>query len=235
TSATLVGGVVLLEEGLRRDVKIAIEQGAKHLSPYCLTVPDGHPLAKGRPIEDEQVEMFDLIAAELSASGFQQYEISNFSLPGHESRHNLLYWTDEPYWGLGLSAHSYSKESAWGTRYWNINSIGEYQKQVLHHGEREFTSPSHHLPENQFEVLEMHQALTDFCHTSLRLMRGLNMENLAQKFPTHAQEMVTSLLEKLEKKAWLRYDNKHWSLTREGVVLSNQIFQELTFLKSDIN
>ncbi|MFV8257003.1 radical SAM family heme chaperone HemW [Bdellovibrio bacteriovorus] len=220
-------------EGLRRDVEIAVEQGAKHISPYCLTVPDGHPLSKGRPIDDEQVEMFDIIADELTRKGFQQYEISNFALPGFESRHNMLYWVDEPYWSLGLSSHSYSKESAWGTRYWNINSINEYQKQILAFDGQEFDSPVRHLPSNQVEVLEMHQALTDFCHTSMRLMRGLNVGQLQAKFPQNISEKVLQIMKNLEQKSWVRFDNGHWSLTREGLVLSNRVFQELTFLQED--
>ncbi|KYG70830.1 coproporphyrinogen III oxidase [Bdellovibrio bacteriovorus] len=220
--------------GLKNDVKIAIEQGAKHISPYCLTVPDGHPLSKGRPLDDEQVEMFDIIADELTAKGFKQYEISNFALPGFESRHNMLYWVDEPYWGLGLSAHSYSLESAWGTRYWNINSINEYQKQILAFDGQEFDSPAKHLPAAQHEVLEMHQALTDFCHTSMRLMRGLSQEKLSKKFPPEISSKVQTLLNGLIKKNWVQYDNEHWSLTRDGLVLSNKVFQELTFLPEDI-
>lgn len=220
--------------GLKNDVRIAIEQGAKHISPYCLTVPDGHPLSKGRPIDDEQVEMFDIIASELASNGFQQYEISNFALPGFESRHNLLYWVDEPYWSLGLSSHSYTKESSWGTRYWNLNTIGDYQKQILAFEGQEFTSPTSHLPDNQYEVLEMHQALTDFCHTSMRLMRGLNLEQLSSKFPPSICQKVDTIMNGLKEKAWVQHDNGHWSLTRNGLVLSNKVFQELTFLKGDI-
>lgn len=221
-------------EGLKNDVKIAIEQGAKHISPYCLTVPDGHPLSKGRPLEEEQVEMFDIIASELTAKGFQQYEISNFALPGFESRHNMLYWVDEPYWSLGLSSHSYSKESAWGTRYWNINNINDYQKQILAFDGQEFASPAKHLPENQFEILEMHQALTDFCHTSMRLMRGLNVAQLQSKFPQKVTDKVLSILARLQEKSWVKNDSGHWCLTREGLVLSNRVFQELTFLSEDV-
>ncbi|UOF00443.1 radical SAM family heme chaperone HemW [Bdellovibrio reynosensis] len=221
-------------DGLKNDVKIAIEQGAKHISPYCLTVPDGHPLSKGRPLEEEQVEMFDIIANELTAKGFQQYEISNFALPGFESRHNMLYWVDEPYWSLGLSSHSYSKESAWGTRYWNINNINDYQKQILAFDGQEFASPAKHLPENQFEILEMHQALTDFCHTSMRLMRGLNVAQLQNKFPQNVSDKVLSILARLQEKSWVKNDSGHWYLTREGLVLSNRVFQELTFLSEDV-
>jgi oxygen-independent coproporphyrinogen-3 oxidase len=199
-----------------------------------LTVPDGHPLSKGRALEDEQVDMFDFIASELTSSGFQQYEISNFAIPGYESRHNMLYWIDQPYWSLGLSSHSYSKESKWGTRYWNLNSIGEYKKQILEHEGKEFTSPALHLPNSQVEELEMHQALTDFCHTSMRLMRGLNERELQEKFPVAVYHQVSSIMSKLVGNGWVQADQGHWSLTREGLVISNKVFQELTFLKEDV-
>ena len=221
--------------GLKNDVKIAMEQGAKHISPYCLTVPDGHPLSKGRPLDDEQIDMFDIIAEELNANNFKQYEISNFAISGYESRHNMLYWVDEPYWSLGLSAHSYTKESQWGTRYWNINSIGEYQKQILAHDGEEHSSPSEHLPKSQFEVLEMNQALTDFCHTSMRLMRGLNVQQLASKFPAEVIQKVENIMSSLKEKSWVSFDDGHWFLTREGLVLSNKVFQDLTFLSKDLD
>lgn len=222
-------------EGLRRDVEIAVEQGSSHISPYCLTVPESHPLAKGRALDDEQVDMFELIAGELTSRGFQQYEISNFALPGKESRHNLLYWTDSPYWGIGLSAHSYSKHAAWGNRFWNVNNIDSYRSQILSHQDKEFSKPENHLPTEQFELLEMHQALTDFCHTSLRLMRGLDERALQERFPSRVSTQVFSLLKNLEGKNWLRFDKGHWALTPEGLVISNQVFRELTFLAEDLD
>lgn len=221
-------------EGLQNDVRIAVEQGAKHISPYCLTVPEGHPLSKGRALEDEQVDMFDFIASQLTGHGFQQYEISNFAIPGYESRHNMLYWIDQPYWSLGLSSHSYSKESKWGTRYWNLNSIGEYKKQILEFEGKEFTSPALHLPDAQVEQLEMHQALTDFCHTSMRLMRGLSERELQEKFPVAVYHQISSIMNKLVSNGWVQSDQEHWKLTREGLVISNKVFQELTFLKEDV-
>jgi oxygen-independent coproporphyrinogen-3 oxidase len=221
-------------EGLQNDVHIAMEQGASHISPYCLTVPDTHPLAKGRPIEDDQVLMFEHIEQELTKRGFEQYEISNFALPGKESKHNLLYWTDEEYWGLGLSSHSYSRKTDWGTRYWNLSSIGEYTKQIQADEGKEFQAPHTHLPEGQFEVLEKNQALTDFCHTSLRLMRGLRVQELQSKFPEAVSSRVLGLLSDIQRKGWIAEKNGSWSLTREGLVLSNRVFQDLTFLAGEI-
>lgn len=219
-------------DGLKKDVAIAIEQGAKHISPYCLTVPDGHPLSKGRAVDDEQVEMFEVIASELTTRGFQQYEISNFALPGYESRHNLLYWTDRPYWGIGLSAHSYSPEHKWGARFWNINSINEYEKQVIAQTGRLLTLES--FPSEQIEFLEKHQTLTDFCHTSLRLMKGLSIPDLRLKFDSDIVYKVESLAKPLADKGLLEKLNDHWRLTAQGIVLSNKVFEVFTFLEEDL-
>lgn len=221
--------------GLKRDIEIGMQQGAKHISPYCLTVPESHPLAKGRAIDDEQVEMFEFISEQLNLNGFQQYEISNFALPGHESRHNMLYWTDEPYWGLGLSSHSYGHSSKWGTRYWNVNSIVDYERQILSQKNLTFSGPEAQLPAVQFEKLEMHQALTDFCHTSLRLMRGLSEIKLQERFPAAAYHQVLSLLNQTAQKGWVKNDDGHWILTQAGLVISNQIFRDLTFLADDFS
>lgn len=225
-------------EGLRNDVEIALQQGAKHLSPYCLTVPDGHPLAKGRALEDEQVDMFNLIAEKLNENKFLQYEISNFALAGFESRHNMLYWTDQSYWSLGLSAHSYipkiQDQAPWGVRFWNLNSIGEYSRQIERQKGMQFSLPMSQLPEEQFECLEMHQSLTDFCHTSMRLMEGLNKSELEKKFPAAAVKSVADILSRLTSNRLVQNEGTRWSLTPQGIVLSNKVFQELTFLKDDV-
>lgn len=220
-------------EGLRNDVDIAVDLGSKHVSPYCLTVPDGHPLSKGRAPEEEQVEMFEIIREKLESRGFAPYEISNFALPGYESKHNLLYWTDEPYWGIGLSAHSYAKSGDWGSRFWNVNGIHEYRRQIENEKGGRFQRLEDNLPPEQFEVLEMRQALTDFCHTSLRLMRGLSLEDIRRRFPDFVMQEVEKRLEKLKEKGLLESRENRLTLTRQGVVLSNRVFSEMTFLAGD--
>ena len=120
---------------LKNDVEIAVDLGSKHISPYCLTVPEGHPLAKNRPLEEDQLKMFEIIHTQLLAQQFQRYEISNYALQGYASKHNLLYWTDRNYWGLGLSAHSYLTDTLvpdnWGSRFWNGNNFDFYTEQIL--------------------------------------------------------------------------------------------------------
>lgn len=221
-------------QDLKNDLEIAMQQGAKHISPYCLTVPEGHPLAKIRPPEDEQLEMFELIHKTLLENSFQQYEISNYSLPGFESRHNLLYWQDQPYWGIGLSSHSYSTETDWGLRFWNANNIKEYEKQISDRQTQVFTSPRKALPSGQVEVLERHQALTDFCHTSLRVETGLNLSQVQLRFGEVIAKRVQEIAQKLVQQDVLEAQNQGYKLTRQGQLVSNQVFERFTFLFEDL-
>ena len=204
---------------LEYDLNVAASMGMSHVSPYCLTVPVGHPLSKNRPLDVEQIEMFEMIHEKLLAKNFHRYEISNYAQPGKESRHNLLYWTDQPYWGLGLSAHSYSKKSDWGTRFWNASNMNLYEKNILKTCES--------------EKLEYHESLTDFCYTSLRLEKGLIKFGLVAKFGTKALDAIEQIARPLVDQGLMKLLNNSWSLTDKGVFISNQIFEKFTFLKSD--
>ncbi len=219
---------------LQKDLDEVLKVLPHHVSPYCLTVPEGHALSMGRPLEDIQLQMFDLISTRLTSVGFDQYEISNFSRPGYQSRHNCLYWDDSEYWGLGLSAHSYKPQGGWGTRYWNASAIGVYQDQILKSREQAWNTPFELLPESQKEVLELHQSLTDFCHTSLRMKKGLSPSSLAQKFGSTAAQIVHDALSELCERGWVEQTSEAWALTTEGIVLSNQVFSALTFLKGEV-
>ena len=220
---------------LRHDVEIAVDLGAKHISPYCLTVPEGHPLSKNRPLEDEQIEMFDIIHKNLIQKDFSRYEISNYSRPGFESQHNLLYWTDQDYWGLGLSAHSYMKNSSleknWGARFWNVNNFDLYEKEI-------FQAPAvlvpQKLPIQQVELLEKHQSLTDFCHTALRLNTGINLDQVCHKFGASAAGLVQKAAAALVTHKVLHSLAGALTLTDHGVLISNQVFEKFTFLDNDL-
>ncbi len=211
---------------LKFDVEKSVELGASHISPYCLTVPEGHPLAKDRPLDEEQIEMFDIIHKGLSNTGFHRYEISNYSKPGLESRHNLLYWTDEDYWGLGLSAHSYQRQTPelpWGQRFWNANNINVYEKEIL----TQTVRPLSH----QVEQLKKNQSLTDFCHTSLRLENGLDLKKLESKFGSSELFSVLQISERMLEKKLLQRNGLQISLTQPGILISNQVFEQFTFLE----
>jgi len=225
-------------DGFKKDVEIALQSGAKHLSPYCLTVPQGHVLSNNRPVDDVQVEMFEYLMEHLPAANYQQYEISNFAIPGFESKHNQLYWDDQNYWGLGLSSHSYSKNFQWGMRFWNKNNINDYVGQIQKFSESNFSqlgvNQVEGLEEAQYEVLELYQSITDYLHTAFRKMSGFNLKKFETKFGDQITQDLSKRLDRLKKQNLiLETDQNTWTLTKKGLVLSNQVFLELTYLKSD--
>lgn len=217
--------------GLKKDLEVVADYRPAHVSPYCLTVPEGHVLHPKMPHEDRQIEMFELIHLELLRLGYSRYEISNFCLPGFESRHNSLYWSDDEYLGLGLSAHSYLRKEKWGVRFWNPRSLNDYEKLI----QTEVQSGQLHSYFSDFsETLEIHQSVTDFCHISLRTQKGLSNSRLQKKFGTQIAKLVGQQLDELATRAWVRSTGEGWSLTDEGVLLSNQVFAALTFLKGEL-
>lgn len=221
-------------EELELDLTKVEEFNPNHVSPYCLTVAQSNPLAKNRMNDDGQSEMFERIRKKLLSLGYIQYEISNFAKPNFESRHNTIYWADQPYWGIGLSAHSYSQFSTWGERFWNMSSIQKYIKWV----DELSLSPQPNIlgsrPSDTFEVLKKHQSLTDFCHTSMRMLKGLNIFQLQAKFGDGCLEQVEKSMQKLKSKGWVDFNNNSWQLTENGIFISNQVFAELTFLEEDL-
>ncbi|HEV2036376.1 MAG TPA: radical SAM family heme chaperone HemW [Candidatus Dormibacteraeota bacterium] len=116
-------------ETLRRGVAL----GPDHISTYCLTFEEGTLLwrrrAEGRVPEvdrDLQWDQLDAACAELDTAGFRRYEVSNWSRPGFESRHNLAYWRCRPVYGGGAGAHSYATDGTSAQRWWNVARPREY-------------------------------------------------------------------------------------------------------------
>jgi len=227
---------------LRADILAALQFNPSQLSAYLLTVPDSHPMAKNRAPDEEQVEMFNLIESELEAAGVLRYEISNFAKPGLESRHNMLYWTDQAYWGLGVSAHSYFPRSLfrepkhWGQRFWNSSSISGYEKELKEprDGSKKLWQFVSDLPQKQCEQLTENQSLSEFCHTSLRLSRGLSICALRLKFGESRVDLVRHALNKLEADGYLSQKDDEFFLTAHGRILANHVFAELTYLPESL-
>lgn len=223
-------------EDLRKDLKIIRDLAPNHVSAYCLTVPPNNPLYKGRAPDEEQRDMFFLIQDELYRLGLARYEISNFAKPGFSSRHNSIYWSDEEYIGFGVSSHSYLKGSPWGERFWNPKSIGDYLQQIETEIKRtgNLESPYDALPEANLEVLKKHEALTDYCHVRLRTSEGLKENDLLKKFDQNTAGLVVSRLEAPIKNGLVKENNRAWALSDEGWLISNQVYQHLTFLPSEL-
>ena len=202
----------------------------------------------GRALEDEQVEMFNLIEDRLRDAGIERYEVSNFAKPGFESRHNSLYWADQPYWGIGLSSHSYLPASVltkdeqilapFGARFWNRKAMKEYEKQIKAADLVSTSSPawSHirNSPDGQIERLKLHQSLTDYMHTSLRPIKGLNENALRLKFGDRLADLVLEKLERLTLSGWVAKTQNGYAMTREGRLVANLVFEKFTFLEEDL-
>jgi len=223
-------------EQARADVLQALDFDPPHVSAYNLTVPESHPMARGRAPDEEQVGMIQLIDEELSRAGVLRYEISNFARPGFESRHNLLYWTDQAYWGLGVAAHSYFPQvGRCGMRFWNSPSLNLYENEI-----NGFVPPANgfcfgrDLPAGQREGLAVHQALTDFCHISLRLESGMKANALRLKFGNGIAAKIQPVIDQLLTDGLLRTTAEGWTLTAKGREISNLVYEKLTFLAGDL-
>ena len=108
-----------------RTLDRVIELGPPHVSAYALTVEPGTPLASSperHPDDDDLAEKYHLAEEKLVAAGLANYEISNWARPGHECRHNLLYWRHGDYRGIGCAAHSHER----GRRWWNVRTPERY-------------------------------------------------------------------------------------------------------------
>lgn len=208
---------------LDQDLEEFLRHRPNHISPYCLTVPESNPLSSHRPEDPQQVQMFERVREQLTQAGYEAYEISNYALSGHESRHNLLYWNDDEYWGVGLSSHSFLKSSKWGTRFWNPRAIRDYELQIRD------AAP---LPRQ--EVLKEHEALTDFCHTALRTAKGLVWRQFDEKFPGRRLQ-VENAFQRTHLLGWTEPTAEGFRLTWNGQLLSNRVFQEFLFMPEDLS
>lgn len=116
------------------DIDTALSFGVQHISTYCLSYEQGTTLwrlkEKGlvRETDDELANaMYAYLCHRLQEAGFTHYEVSNFSLPGYESKHNSSYWDGTPYLGLGAGAHSYDGQS----RQWNVANLSKYLRDIM--------------------------------------------------------------------------------------------------------
>jgi putative oxygen-independent coproporphyrinogen III oxidase len=109
----------------RSTVEAALALDPPHVSAYGLTVEPGTPLASQpdrHPDDDDQADKYELVDELLTAAGLANYEVSNWARPGHESRHNHLYWDQADYRGFGCAAHSHDR----GRRWWNVRTPDRY-------------------------------------------------------------------------------------------------------------
>lgn len=196
-------------DGWQRNVDEALELQPEHLSFYLLEVHSGTPLAQHiqrglQPVPDEDLAavMYEWMLERAATAGYEHYEISNLCRPGFQSQHNTKYWIGAPYFGFGCSAHSYDGETQ---RWSNHRDVFKYVESV----EQE-SSP---VSENQ--ILTASDIKAESLFLGLRLMRGVRVE-LCKDYETD--------LERFREAGLLEMDGDFIKLTRNGALLSNEVF-----------
>ena len=166
----------------RRTVEVALAFDPPHVSAYALTVEAGTPLAgqpDRHPDDDDQADKYELVDDLLGAAGLQNYEVSNWSRPGHESRHNRLYWNQDDYRGFGCAAHSH----ATGRRWWNLRTPDRYIESIRNGAAVEAASESLDADTRRFEGLQLALRTRNgvprraFSPATLELLDGLVVEH----------------------------------------------------------
>jgi oxygen-independent coproporphyrinogen-3 oxidase len=171
----------------QRTLTSCLSLAPTHLSCYALTIEDDTALASdiqhGRnlhPDEGLQIEMDGVAQQMLADSGYERYEVSNYAKPGYACRHNLLYWTDGDYLGLGPSAQSYLD----GTRFGNIANLATYNTSL----------DTGRLPIEGRMRLSKEEQLRDAVIFGLRLIRGIPTDRLYQHAENYGYRAVTAQL-----------------------------------------
>jgi len=221
-SVDLIYGTPTLEDDeWKKNVDIITTLKVPHVSCYALTVEPETALQKmieqkkKNDIDPEkQATHFSMLTSWMEAAGYEHYEISNFALPGHRSRHNSSYWHGEPYIGIGPSAHSYFGN----IRRWNINNNALYIKSLK----------NNIIPFEQEELTAIQQ-LNEYIMISLRTMEGLDLDFIKQKFGEEKSSRLKRESAKFKKAQKLKAINQKLILTQEGKLFADGIAAELFF------
>ncbi len=207
----------------RQDLTKALNLKPEHISAYCLTIEEntafGNWVKNGKMQETDEeyaAQEFEILVDTLIQAGYQQYEISNFCLPGYYSRHNSNYWKKGKYLGVGPSAHSYDGES----RQYNVSNNTKYLNAL--------SENRLHL---MYEMLEPHDQVNEYIMTSLRTQWGCDLNKLLQEYNfdllSNNEKYIAALVE--QKKAVI--SENYLVLTDSGKLLADKIASDLFLLK----
>ncbi|HEY1291838.1 MAG TPA: radical SAM family heme chaperone HemW [Chloroflexota bacterium] len=199
----------------------AIALQPDHLSCYLLTldekVPMGRDVARGKlvlPADDDLAEMYTATRARLRGAGFEQYEISNWAKPGQASRHNLTYWRDGEWIGLGAGAASAYE----GRRWKNTPVLERYIASVASAGRADHTEDE--FPDRRLQML-------DVLTLGLRLREGLSLESFERRFDVSLDEVLGDVGDWLVSSGYLERDARALRIAEEHQLITNEILVRL--------
>ncbi len=217
-SIDLIFGIPgLTSDGWKKQLSTAASLPVKHISAYMLTTHENTVLSRLQgenkivmPGDEECFRQFKMTGEVLSEYGIRQYEISNFSFPGYESKHNIKYWYGKPYLGLGPSAHSYmphKRSSNPGNTDLYMNHIDDFIKA------------------RNCEPSDEDQQYNEYVMNRLRTTKGLDMVVLGERFPDNLS-VFKAEVDKMNPE-WYLYDGTFMRLTTEGMFVSDYIIEKL--------
>ncbi len=194
----------------------AVALNPDHISCYQLTVEKGTPLEQNiqsglvaLPGEALQTKFFFVTAEILEKYGYQQYEVSNFSVPGRESRHNQKYWMHVPYLGLGPSAHSFSGCE----RRWNIRSVHSYIEKLM----------EGNLPLEETEILDSKKMRMETLFLGLRTRRGISLNQLKSLFDSDLMKEKKGVIDSLLAEGFVTISDGFLKPTRKGLAVADSL------------
>lgn len=203
---------------VKKNVAKALALDIPHLSLYSLILEHHtvfmNKMRRGKlnlPQEDLEAEMFDYIITELEKNGFEHYEISNFTKPGFESRHNLMYWDNAEYYGVGAGASGYIA----GVRYRNQGPIQHYLKAVSEGNAR--------LSE---EVLTKEEMMEEELFLGLRKKSGVSIAKFEERFGISFEERYGQVVAELRQQGLLVPDDEMIRMTKKGLFLGDTVAEK---------
>ncbi|UOF88910.1 radical SAM family heme chaperone HemW [Fodinisporobacter ferrooxydans] len=203
----------LLEDSVSQLLMLAPE----HVSVYGLKIEAGTPFAKWYdaghlqlPPEHAEVAMYEFVQQSLADHGYEQYEISNFAKHGHKSRHNIVYWRNEPYLAAGAGAHGY----VGGRRYANIKRLDPYMEEL----------EAEKRPIESVESISVEMEQEDTMMLGLRLAEGVTYDRFFTRHGVAMQEVFGSVIQDFAGKGLLEVDESGVRLRRSAYIVGNEVF-----------
>lgn len=203
----------------QHSLKQAISLSPEHISLYFLSLSPKSKLYKQKlsgkipyPSEDMEIDMYEWAQDVLKNSGYLHYEISNFSQPNLYCSHNLAYWENKEYIGVGVGAWSYFE----GKRYCNYPQIKKYIENIKRCGSAKFWE----------EEPDEKQRISETVILGLRLIRGIDLQEFKTRFKEDFRTLFKEKIVYLKEQGLIIDEGERIRLSKKGLLLGNQVFKE---------